>query len=324
MLYGISGCLTFGLTACTTPVYNCGPPQFWTSDKFEKCSSDLDSGRLQGHIREQALINRGAYSLKLGNYPEAIRDFTAAVVLEPGDWVPLTDRAVAYRRSGRFDLALADVNAALNIHPGDFNLLRNRAILARSAGDYAAAVRDDRTIVTIMQDDSSKAVWTKAIAYDDERAGDFDDAITQYSALINRGGDWSIIRALRGTVYAEKGNQVAAMRDYEAALHVKTAGPLFAALRCYSLARLGKDLDAALAECNEALAADPNSRDMHDLHGYLLMRMGRFRDAVDDYTMSVQISPDWAASQYGLGIAKRDAGDKTGGNLLIVQALDKD
>ncbi|MEO5718090.1 MAG: tetratricopeptide repeat protein, partial [Chthoniobacterales bacterium] len=76
-----------------------------------------------------ALGDRGWSLTKLDRDPEAIRDFSAALALDPNLGFARIDRGLAYHRQGKYDEALADYDRAIAGDPNLVDVYRNRALI---------------------------------------------------------------------------------------------------------------------------------------------------------------------------------------------------
>lgn len=65
-----------------------------------------------------AYRNRGRDLLVAGKVKQAIADFSSAIQLEPNDHQAFCDRATAYNRIARHQAALSDANEAIRLAPG--------------------------------------------------------------------------------------------------------------------------------------------------------------------------------------------------------------
>lgn len=64
------------------------------------------------------MTNRGWSNTVLGNYPQAIADYEAALAIDPGSVLALLDRAWTHALMGNPQLGLSDADAALAMAPG--------------------------------------------------------------------------------------------------------------------------------------------------------------------------------------------------------------
>jgi tetratricopeptide (TPR) repeat protein len=115
---------------------------------------------------------------------------------------------------------------------------------------------------------------------------------------------------VRARIYAKSGQMDLAAKDMEAIR--KVAGGNGQALNnlCWLQAGLGVFLDAALADCDAALAAAPGQPAFMDSRAFVLLRMGRVDEAIALYDAVLAKEPRIAASLYGRGVAKARKGLK--------------
>ena len=81
---------------------------------------------------------------------------------------------------------------------------------------------------------------------------------------------------------------------------------------CWDKAKKGDDLKGALADCDKALALEPDWPAAFDSRGFANLKAGDFKQAAADFDRAVTLNPDDAHSLYGRGLAKLKAGDSTG------------
>ena len=90
--------------------------------------------------------------------------------------------------------------------------------------------------------------------------------------------------------------------------------------RCWARAEWGRELDAALADCNAALALKPGSPAILDSRGFVQLRLGQYDQAIDDYDAALAIAPRMANSLFGRGLAEMFAGRTAEGGADIAVA----
>jgi tetratricopeptide (TPR) repeat protein len=123
----------------------------------------------------------------------------------------------------------------------------------------------------------------------------------------------------RGTAHVHMGDATRAEPDYREAIRLDSIPidggqkevPLYND-RCWARAVAKIDLDAALADCNEALKLRPDFVPALDSRAFVHMRGDRFREAMADYDAAIKGSPQNPWSLYGRGIAKLRLGDTAG------------
>jgi tetratricopeptide (TPR) repeat protein len=234
---------------------------------------------------------RGARELERHDYLHAIADFTQAARLEPAVARHLYDRGVAQFEKGDNAAALSDFDAALKLAPDDPLALMARADIAFARGDRGKAEADYARALSLAKDPAT-VLQRRAAKYDE--VGLFDEAARDYGELIARGKD----------KWPHPANWLNA--------------------RCWARAEAGRELEAALADCDEAARDMPGSPDILDSRGFVQLRLGRYRDAVSDYDAALRLSPGRAASLFGRGLARISAGEAKEGrsDLVDARALD--
>jgi tetratricopeptide (TPR) repeat protein len=142
-------------------------------------------------------------------------------------------------------------------------------------------------------------------------------------ATANR-GFLALAYLARGTAHIRSGNQTLAQPDYLEAIRIDSiaidSGERDVTLyndRCWARAVAKTDLDAALADCNEALRLRPDFVPALDSRAFIHMRADRFREAIADYDAAIKGIPMDPYSLYGRGIAKIKTGDTAGGQADI-------
>lgn len=229
---------------------------------------------------------RGAASLSRGGFAAAEADFGKAIELEPREARHYKDRARARLGGGRAVLAMADLAEALRLNPADTDALTTRGALYLASKDEASARAD------------FEAAKRHAPA-DDElqiRIGQTYNAVGHYDAAIKEYDGW-----------------LAANPKADAVPQVLNE-------RCWSRALLGKQLEAALADCDAALKRGGRNSAFMDSRGLVLLRMGRLDEAIAQYDAALKLQPKQGWSLYGRGVAKVRRGDKTGGEADIAAA----
>jgi len=96
------------------------------------------------------------------------------------------------------------------------------------------------------------------------------------------------------------------------------AGPL--AGRCRARAFLNRDLDKALADCDQALKLVPGVPAALDSRALAELRLGQPDKAIADFNQVLKVEPRDAWALYGRGLAKLKQGDKAGADADLAAA----
>jgi tetratricopeptide (TPR) repeat protein len=82
-------------------------------------------------------------------------------------------------------------------------------------------------------------------------------------------------------------------------------------------------LQGALADCNDAIRAEPNNAAGFDSRGFAYLKSGQWDLAIADFNSALRLDPKPASAQYGRGLAKLKKGDAIGSksDIAAVQAI---
>ena len=128
----------------------------------------------------------------------------------------------------------------------------------------------------------------------------------------------------RGIAHFKNGEFEMAVRDYDQA--IRLSPNFFNALsgRCWNQAIVGRDLAAAVADCNRALAINPTITSTRGSRGFAYLKLDNYGAAIADFDAALKAHPEDAPSLYGRGLAKHAKGDATGASADIAAALRHD
>ena len=133
-------------------------------------------------------------------------------------------------------------------------------------------------------------------AYRAAAAGDYDLAIAQYSAALQK-PIWNQQKAPlytnRGYAYNSKRQFADAIADHTEAIRLNPQLSYAFAARGYAYLERG-ELEKAFVDLTESIRLDPNSDSAYYNRGLLLTRRGEFSDALMDFNEAVRCSPDRA------------------------------
>lgn len=222
---------------------------------------------------------QGAAHLVKGDYKAAIADLSRAIDLDPKSARYLYERGVARLRDDQEQAAAADFDAALKLDPKNGLALLARGQLRLLAGQEAAAAADFDSAVALASD-PTQLLDRIGRAY--EREGRFDLAVKRYDGWI-----------------------AAATTDQDKAVALNR--------RCWARAQWGRELDAALADCDESLRLRPQTAATLDSRGLVQLRRDRAAAAIADYDKALDLQPAMAMSLYGRGLAKTRSGNPAAG-----------
>ncbi|WP_159020330.1 tetratricopeptide repeat protein [Methylobacterium phyllosphaerae] len=158
----------------------------------------------------RAYNRRGLANVELGQYAEAIRDFSAVIRLNPDVAGYYDNRQNALRQLGRLPEALRDADAAVRLAPGYTFVLRGRALVYDAMGRFDLALADfTRAINLDSKDAGLRADRAKIFA----KISRLDDAYSDLTTAISLDPSNAGLLKDRGLLLARYGEPAAARSD---------------------------------------------------------------------------------------------------------------
>lgn len=153
--------------------------------------------------------------------------------------------------------------------------------------------------------------------------GDYANAVVEYSHALKLSPKWIDALTGRASAYGHLTQYEDAIRDYDSAIALAAEDAPSLSGRCFYRAVAGNDFDAALADCNAALALDPTDASFLDSRGFLYFRMGNNTAALADLNAALARNPKLASSLYVRGIIRLKESDAAGSSDIdAAKALD--
>ncbi len=103
---------------------------------------------------ERGFLGRGNANVALGNFSDAIDDFTRLIAINPHIAGYFDNRLNALRAIGRYQEALTDANAAVRLAPDHSFVYRSRALVYSELGKFGAAIADFDRALALAPDDA--------------------------------------------------------------------------------------------------------------------------------------------------------------------------
>lgn len=238
----------------------------------------------------EALEQAAEADIKARDYAGAVDALTKAIAKGSPTAKLYDQRATARIELKEDELARADLEAAVKLNPRDVVALLALGRLALDKGDLPTAqVRYEAAL------QAAPAPLATA------------------SAIAN--------------LFEIKDRHAEALPFYDRALMIDASGTERAELlngRCWSRAELGRELQAALDDCNESLALRPDADETLDSRGLVELRLGAYDKAIADYTAALKLNAKLPTSLFGRGVAELRAGRKTAGaaDIAAARAMD--
>ncbi|HEX4183576.1 MAG TPA: DUF3857 domain-containing protein [Caulobacteraceae bacterium] len=254
---------------------------FFTEDQPDKALADADAELARTPDSAKAHGAKAYVLARMGRGAEADAEWKKAISLGPTDRLYLS-RAESRPWADHIEI-LDDLNAALALNPDNRRALRWR-----------------------VQTEAAMGVYPLAIGHAD--------------ALVKQHPDDVDLRALRGSIFVHAGRLEDAAADYRWG-RTKAAGNADDLNNlCWNQAVANTALEDALADCEAALKLAPRSAAKLDSRAFVLLRLGRYREAIETYDQALTFDPEQPTSIYGRGIAKLRVGDKAAGQADMARA----
>jgi len=278
---------------------------------------DADAAIKAGNTAPDLYLIMATDLTQKGDRPGAAAQAAALVAAQPDSDYAHVAAARIYQRIDRMPDAMREFDRAIAIKPEAYIYL-NRSN-ARPRADVAGR-RQDLDLALKLGPASQEAIIAKATL--EQQAGNpaLAAAILTKSALADAD---SYLLTKRGIAYLLAGQQAKADQDFAAArARAKSAGELNNI--CFEKAKAGVALADALGDCDAALAKQPDSSAALDSRAFVLLRLGRYDEAIADYGKALVARPALADSLLGRAIAWARKGDKAKSELDLAAARKSD
>ncbi len=250
-----------------------------------------------------AITTRGRAYRDAQRFDEAVADFTRAIALSPDEAWPSRERAVTCLQMGRYDDALADFNRAAEFDPDDPWLLAHRGETHRRLRHHEEALADfDRATEIDPQDG-----WTIGSRGETYLAmGRHEDAIADLNraAELNPSYRWVLIA--RANAFRATHRNEAAIADLTRALEL-AENDWALSLRGRTFAKMGRFGDA-IVDFTKAFELNPDGDWLVANRGSAYLELGRHDEAIADFDRAIEIDPTDSWNRYLRGAARLSAG----------------
>jgi len=258
--------------------------------------------RLDDHV---ALTNRGLLLMNqdIQDYIEAEQDLSQAIDAAPSTKSSLDVlQARAYLRAvhlGDTSGALDDLDEALEAGPNSI-AYNNRAQVYTSMEQYDKAINDLNEAINL-DPREGKFYFNRAVIK--EKWNDLAGALEDYGQALKRSpnADWYV---QRGALYLNLNNELSGLHDFEMAHELEPTN-LEALLATAPLKLRYQNPNVALAMCNAAVELAPQRAACYTTRGAVYLSLGQTAQAHADYTMAINLQPDYARAYIGRSMVKR-------------------
>ena len=318
--------------------------------RVEACTRSLDQEVRDSARRRSAFLTYRALAHDAnGDQMAAVADLTRAIRLD-GEFAPAYEaRADILRYAQSCDLALRDYDQAIKLAPQRAVTFISRALclwgrseLERARADLDEAVRLDanntagvaatalalkgRIGLGANDADGALASYEQAIRLAPQRAelyldraaawnlkGDFEKAFADYDHVIklnadNSGGYALVANTLKAQLLASRGDLDAAIAQYNDAIKLAPQQPSLYLDRADLWTRKG-DTERALADYGEAIKIDPANAAAYNIRGDFHRSKGDYTNALANYDQAIQKQPDDLTGYSNRGLVRYYQGE---------------
>lgn len=286
-------------------------------------------------------VYREAVALEgLGETERALKAYTDAIRLDPGNWWVFLSRGVLLAtRQRAYERAIEDFDKVLAIETDNVNALVARGSARSELNRNGQALADlDRAIA--LSPDYVQAYILRGLVR--SRRGETELALQNYDQALRVSPTHPTALSNRAAIYLGQGKFDLAIRDLDAALAVNIDNPpvLFnrgyahfmqseydkalndysfvIALapqmgvaylnRCLTRALAGRELVRALDDCDTALKLMPQSLEVRETRGSVFLKLGDPQLAIHEYDIALAADANRPIALFGRGLARAAIG----------------
>ena len=268
---------------------------------------------------------RGMVQMSRNRPIQAIVEFSRSLELDPANPFTLAQRATAYQQVGEYDDALTDLGTIISAQPGNPGALYARARLHAWRGETEQALADADAIRAVDPSDPARllprAAILRRLGRTEAAAAAYTEALAALDAKIAASPDSAAqYQGLQVSLLADSGQTARAIALIDAQLARHPGDSDLLNSRCWLRATANIELQAALADCNEAIAHAPDDAASLDSRAFVRLRMGQYDAAIADEDAGLSHRPNHAAALYTRGIARLRKGEREAGERDIAAA----
>ena len=161
----------------------------------------------------EAFFLRGASFEASGDVDRALRDYDAAIMIDPGYVAAYSGRGLLLLERGLTAKAISDFNTAIRLNPSFHDAYTNRGNALFKQGDLEGAVRDYDRSLEVQQ--AYQTYFNRGNIH--KLRGDLRRAIDDYSMAVSLNSGFAPGYVSRGDLYVASGDMDRGMADYRKA-----------------------------------------------------------------------------------------------------------
>jgi tetratricopeptide (TPR) repeat protein len=246
-----------------------------------------------------AHYNLGVVVLQESGPKDAIREFRAAIRIEPRYVEAHNNLGIALLDAGRVDEAIAEYQEALRLRPGFAQAHNNLGNAFAQSGRLADGIAELREALRL-QPDYPDAELNLGIAL--QQVGQMAEAIGRYQQALRLQPDYPDAHDDLGNALLASGRVPEAMEQFHEALRLDSSDTEARNSLGNALAESGR-LPEAIAQYREALQLRPAYVEARRNLGDALAEAGQVAEAIDQYREAIRLRPAYAQAHESLANA---------------------
>ncbi|MGC2234529.1 MAG: tetratricopeptide repeat protein [Pyrinomonadaceae bacterium] len=262
-----------------------------------------------------AFYNRALAYYDDENYSNAVSDYTKSIQINP-QADAYNNRGLAYEKYGNRTAAATDYRTALRLNPGyelaQDNLDRiegndNESSAGGGGGGESSA--GSKNTSKTNNNSSNNAEYYAELADDYWDKMDYDNALINYTKVINLDPNEARAYMRRGFIYHYTGRVTEAYDDYNRAVKLDSSLKNEAYIKCMLYSVDEKNASMVLSECTKTINEFPSFSLAYYKRGVAYRELGNYEPSMKDFTKSIDLYPKFFNSYVYRGLLYEQLGN---------------
>ena len=278
----------FSSTGKSRGLFSRGMAQYNKGD-FKQALKTFSRAIVINPENAKSYLWRGMAYESLGNPDAAADDYTRALSIDPMYMAALCKRGEIYSLKGENDKALSDFNDAIRLEPDYAEAYKGRGLVHKDMGEFRRAITDFNIAIDIDPGYDEAFLWRGLTYY---TVGEFGLAIEDFDRAIEINPEYEDAYMGRALAYDGLGRFDVSIGDNTLALEINPDSPSAYYGRGSAYRRSGSP-DLALQDLNMAIRLDREYADAYFERGLVLYEMSRLKEAIDDFSRAIRYDPEY-------------------------------
>lgn len=237
--------------------------------------------------KKYAYLARGYFFFRIGNYNQAVLEYTAGIGLDDQDALLYSGRGKAYRNLNKLAEAIKDYNKAIELEPSAYDFF-NRGMSYAGLDNDKQAIQD-YTMAINLNPKYIDAYLARGFSY--SRAFKHEQAISDMNAAINLNPQYAEAYSYRGRAFAKLGEFAQAIKDYDKAISLDAKNEDYYMARGVAYGKINNH-QLAIIDFNNAIALNPKNSFFYGSRALSYMYLKEFQKAIPDLDHAIELEPN--------------------------------